>query len=85
MSYDLEYGAFRNKPLAYLRDHEPDYSDAQYLVKKWPKAFAFVPYTVHSRSYDTGGPVAESNYRVWKGDPWETEEQEEQADERRHA
>jgi len=73
MSYDLEYGEFRNKPLAYLRDHEPDYSDAEYMIKRWPKAFTMVPYTYHSRSYDSGGPTNESNYRVWKDDFAETE------------
>jgi hypothetical protein len=66
MSHDLEYGELRNKPLAYLRQYEPDYSDAQYLIKRWPKVFAMVPNTAHSRSYDYGGPYAESNYRVWK-------------------
>lgn len=66
MSYDLVYGEFRDRPLAYLREHDPDNSDAQHLIKRWPKTFDRVPYTRHSRSYDTGGPTNESNYRVWK-------------------
>lgn len=66
MSYNLEYGELRNKPLAYLRQNDPDYNDAQYLVKRWPETFGFVNYTSYDESLHVGGPEDQANYEYWK-------------------
>jgi hypothetical protein len=66
MSYDLEYGKYRDKPLAFLRDNDPDYKDAVYLKTKWPKSFDLVKSTSYDESYHAGGPEDQANYEYWK-------------------
>jgi hypothetical protein len=72
MAYNLEYGKdpkdgkfWRDKPLEWLAENEPDASDARFLLKRFPKLFTEVPYTSYSRQYNVGGPSNESNARVW--------------------
>lgn len=72
MSYTLEYGKdergryWRDRPLAYLRDNDPDYSDAVYLKTKWPRAFDLVRSVYYDESQYVGGPEDKANYEYWK-------------------
>jgi hypothetical protein len=66
MTYALQYGEFRNKPLAFLRDNDPDYGDAVYLKQHWPKTFDLVKSTYYDESLHVGGPEDKANYEYWK-------------------
>lgn len=72
MSYDLEYGAWRERPLAFLRSNSPDYSDALYLEKRWPKVF-----DAHFDDFASGDYHGSfrtlSNYKVWTEEFTDTE------------
>jgi hypothetical protein len=61
----LEYGDFHDRPLAYLREHEPDYRDACFLSNRWPKTFELPRYFAHG-DYVQGSSYGQSNYEVWK-------------------
>lgn len=73
MSYDLEYGELRDRPLAWLRDNEPDWQDARYLIKRWPENFDFVKNTSYDEGSDHGGPADKANYEFWKENYAKTE------------
>jgi hypothetical protein len=63
IEYDREY---RDRPLAYLRDNEPSYDDARYLIKRWPESFDVVKSTAYDEGQDYGGPADKANYEFWK-------------------
>jgi hypothetical protein len=73
VSRDLEYGELRDRPLAWLRDNDPDWRDAQYLIKRWPENFDTAKYTSYDESHDYGGPADKANYETWKKDYAKTE------------
>lgn len=64
MSYGLEFGQYRDRPFAFLRDNAPDYSDASYLADRWPATFEIPLY--FASGYDDEDSVGRSNHRVWK-------------------
>lgn len=66
MTYALQYGEFRNKPLAFLRNNDPDYGDAVFLKQRWPKTFDLVKSTSYDESAHAGGPEDQANYEYWK-------------------
>jgi hypothetical protein len=63
---DYGWDDYRDAPLAFLRKHEPNYTDAVYLAEKWPKKFA-VPDYFRSGDPNYGGSLGgQANKEYWE-------------------